>query len=504
MSEIYRTVSEMVRSANPEEVNRGLGMARDFRVPLELADHERLLRSPDSEVVTAALEVLNANQTIPTKELTLALLEHTQTSQVLCAIMRLVPQGSLPVDDAVRKLATHDDETVSAHAVWWLRSSLVNTRGRAKLGERVQARRRGVRLGPTTRQVSAVLSEGGGMADELTDRYVYLVDKIPTLMNSDSEENRRLAMEMLEELGLPEHAQMLITGLDRAATRGLALMALKRMPPDVVLPQVFMGLRGSDDDAPGRRIHLLLLAEAIGGDAIAHVIAGQMNASAVAVRDQAVKSLWRLSRDDPRFPLPERTELVEKVTEEIQHLVNYALFGVILAGSVGRRQRVLRRELQVRRNRGEDRVFRLLAMIYAHEPIERAHRNYRKANRRTRSNAIELLDTTISDAEIKPFVDYVEGSGPSRGQTVGQGITAIPAYSQALQKLAVADEEADPVEDFLGDTDKWLLKVYRAAVSADKYDEGLASGKGEQEMGSDKHDDVMERLFLLRGVELFE
>mgnify|MGYP003312367795 CR=1 FL=1 len=86
-----------------------------------------------------------------------------------------------------------------------------------------------------------------------------------------------------------EHAQMLITGLDRAATRGLALMALKRMPPDVVLPQVFMGLRGSDDDAPGRRIHLLLLAEAIGGDAIAHVIAGQMNASAVAVRRVAAR-----------------------------------------------------------------------------------------------------------------------------------------------------------------------------------------------------------------------
>ena len=507
-TEAARIVQSLLRTTDAEEISRGLMVAKELDIPLAEGDSARLLRSGNEEVVTATLGVLGAQSAIPDEAVLRDLLATHQPAPVICATLRLIPSGDPSVAARVQELASHDEDTVSAHAVKWLRGSQVNTRGRARLGERVDAFTADA-VGPSTRQLAAVMTAdgGAGAGDVLSAKFVHLVDRIPALMRSDSDDMRRLALEMLVELALPEHVSMLFDALHDPRLRALALMALTRMPSEVVLDRLWDGLMGDESSSTTNRVRLLQLAERIGGEATASLIAGQLDHRSLAVRNQAVKSLWRLTAS-PDYPGLGDDELTDRIQREVDRMVNYAVLDGALSTRRGERQGFLRAEIALQRVSGETRLFRLLGMRFARQPIERARANYRSADRRVRSNAIELLDTTVNVPQLRVVVNYIEGSAfqSVSTQTTGAGLMAIPAFTRAMQAMAGDDAEGGPIDALLAETDDWLLELYRWARAADTQQAAIEAGELSAEeamVAKTAQDDVMEKLFLLRGVDLF-
>jgi hypothetical protein len=507
-SEASNIVSSGLRSQDMEEVERGLLIAKEMKIPLTDGDARRLLEEAPPAIVVTTLEVMQDQEMLPDLATMRGLLDNRRPVDVVCAMLRILPQGQEELASEVERLSNHDSDAVSAYAINWLRSSQVNTHGRARLGKRVSAMTDGGGDdGPSTRQMAAIMDTDILAYEEgqkkgpttLSARYVHLVDRIPSLMRSDDEQMRRLAMDMLVDLSLPEHVAMLFEALDDPRARALAMMALARMPEESVLQRLYEGLVGEAGGDTNDKVRLVVLAERVGGEAAANLVEGQMEVESLAVRDQAVKSMWRMCADNDAIA-PDRGAVTLLVQGEVERLVNYAVLDGALSTRKGSRQALLAAEVRLLRGRAEKRLFRLLGLVFPREPIERAWVHYRNPDRRIRSNAIELLDTTIDDADLRVVVSYAESTGyqSGRSQTTGAGLMAIPAFTRAMSMMADTSEDGGPIDALLQQTDPWLRELHGYALSADRSDENSEGGP----MPS-SHDDVMEKLFLLRGVELF-
>jgi CRP/FNR family cyclic AMP-dependent transcriptional regulator len=212
-----------------------------------------------------------------------------------------------------------------------------------------------------------------------------------------------------------------------------------------------------------------------------------------------VKSIWRMTTTDEQIS-PDRAVVTSLVQNEVERLVNYAVLDGALSTRLGSRQALLAAEVRLLRARAEKRMFRLLGLVYPRESIERAWVHYRNPDRRIRSNAIELLDTTIDDPELRVVVAYAESTGyqSGRSQTTGAGLMAIPAFTRAMSMMADTSDDGGPIDALLARTEPWLREMHAYALRADRL-----SVNEEGDYMPSGHDDVMEKLFLLRGVELF-
>lgn len=507
-SEASNIVSSGLRSRDYEEVERGLLIAKEMKIPLGKDDARRLLDQAPSEIVVTTLEVMQDQDILPDHETTQALLAPQRPVDVICAMLRVLPQTALELASDVEQLVEHSSDAVSSYAINWLRSSQLNTQGRERLGKRVKTLTEGdAENAPSTRQMAEYMDtdlatgdlSGSEDGQTLSARYVHLVDRIPSLVRSDDEQMRRLALDMLVDLSLPEHVSMLFEALEDARSRAIAMIALARMPEEAVLQRLYQGLMSDSEQDTNDKVRLLLIAERVGGAAAANLVEGQMEVPNIAVRDQAVKSIWRMTVTDHEIS-PDRAVVTSLVQNEVERLVNYAVLDGALSTRKGSRQGLLAGEVRLLRARAEKRLFRLLGLVYPREPIERAWVHYRNPDRRIRSNAIELLDTTVDDPELRIVVSYAESTGyqSGRSQTTGAGLMAIPAFTRAMSMMADTSEDGGPIDTLLSQTDPWLRELHVHAVRADRLsmnEEGGTMPSG--------HDDVMEKLFLLRGVELF-
>ena len=507
-SEASNIVSSGLRSRDHEEVERGLLIAKEMKIPLGQDDARRLLEQASSEIVVTTLEVMHEQEILPDRETIRLLLASQRSVDVICAMLRVLPQTDLDLQSDVELLVEHESDAVSSYAINWLRSSQVNTRGRERLGKRVNALTDGQGgTAPSTRQMADYMdtdqdTDGQTRTEDgknLSARYVHLVDRIPSLVRSDDEQMRRLALDMLVDLSLPEHVSMLFEALEDPRSRAIAMIALARMPEEAVLQRLYQGLMSDEEQDTNDKVRMLLIAERVGGTAAANLVEGQMEVPNIAVRDQAVKSIWRMTVVDDEI-CPDRVVVISLVQNEVERLVNYAVLDGALSTRVGYRQALLAAEVRLLRARAEKRLFRLLGLVYPREPIERAWVHYRNPDRRIRSNAIELLDTTVDDPELRMVVSYAESTGyqSGRSQTTGAGLMAIPAFTRAMSMMADTSEDGGPIDALLTQTDPWLRGLHTYALKADRIQ---ATQEGDYMPSG--HDDVMEKLFLLRGVELF-
>jgi hypothetical protein len=304
-----------------------------MKIPLGKDDARRLLEQAPSEIVVTTLEVMQEQEILPDSETTKALLDPERSVDVICAMLRVLPQTSLDLESEVERLVEHTSDAVSSYAINWLRSSQVNTRGRERLGKRVKTLTDGDgESAPSTRQMAEYMDtdlvSGDTQSSEdgqnLSARYVHLVDRIPSLVRSDDEQMRRLALDMLVDLSLPEHVSMLFEALEDARSRAIAMIALARMPEEAVLQRLYQGLMSDAEQDTNDKVRLLLIAERVGGAAAANLVEGQMEVPNIAVRDQAVKSIWRMTITDDEIS-PDRSVVTSLVQNEVERLVNYAV-----------------------------------------------------------------------------------------------------------------------------------------------------------------------------------
>ena len=273
----------------------------------------------------------------------------------------------------------------------------------------------------------------GRVADRLAET------GLPRMLEDPDIRVRLEAVEAMGQLALASFVEPLIASLDRGDLRPAAIEALSRFG-DAALPVVSAQLRGGNLSLM-QRVTLLNVVERMDDPPVA-LMMGQARSTDTSVRDHALLALWRLSRDRATKVRPPERWLREGAGREIDLLRRFKEIELRVRGA-GLRADFFRAELHAARERAEKRAFLLLSMVYARAAIYRAYIYYRSPARRTRSNAIELLDQHLVDREFRPFVALVDRDSTG-----------------TLPPMAPMPPEGDAVTTLLGEDTPWLTRVW--------------------------------------------
>lgn len=250
---------------------------------------------------------------------------------------------------------------------------------------------------------------------------------------------RRTAMEAALTLAALRSDALIDPLLDALHSPSLtpaAYTALRRLSPE----PVGAGIRTRLGDATrslSERIRLLRLAELIG---MADAIMPALEQDDAGLRDRAIEALWRLTRRG-MIPSTPREVVADIARREVALLLRCASIDRGLAEVKGDRLNLVRSEIALRRTRNEQRVFRLLGLVYGRESMDRAFKHYRSPYDRSRSNAIELLDATVGQSELQPLIAYIEATEHQQGRA----FTREAAKIDRPESMAAALTDVDPM-----------------------------------------------------------
>ena len=309
--------------------------------------------------------------------------------------------------------------------------------------------------------------------------WVHATEDLPSQTEHKNLQVRRNAVEAMGQVGLPDYIDPLIRCLGLADLADVALTALMRYGHKLV-EEVEQRL----DDGQltlAAEIRLIRVVEGIGtGDAL-DLLMKAVASRKLAICNQAVLSMWRMARD-PELPVPPKEWVARRLMGEIKLLQRY-LAVLALARPDTVRTSFFVDEVNALRLQTETRAFRLLGLMYPRAAMYRAYMNYRSLGKRTRSNAIELLDQHVRDPELRDLVVLIE-----------QG---LDIDGLADQEAPLDDVEAE-VARLLGNDAPWLDRVWSWANADTDLARILFS-----DTGTTVKNDPMDMVFLLKGVPLF-
>lgn len=202
------------------------------------------------------------------------------------------------------------------------------------------------------------------------------------------------------------------------------------------LRQLSKALREGSYSLSGRREAFRVMG-AIGGQQAADLLVSHVERSDRAVLYEILRSLDRIRRRQPdvRF---DREAITILLVGELRDLYQEAVF---LAGMPARDfvegVDFLKRALGERLNRRRDEVFHLLALVYPHREIHDARHWVFSGRPDLRSNALEFLDSRVSNPVRQMLLPALEDRGARRLLEAGEelfGLTEIP-YPSVLRHL---------------------------------------------------------------------
>ena len=278
------------------------------------------------------------------------------------------------------------------------------------------------------------------------------------LTHTDSDENDE-AFTQIAQMGLVDYAPHLLDLLENQSLRRRAIAALGQLPAQAVIDAIEHRIRTTPNMGVAIQVWMVHVLEVLATpDAIEH-LAQRLKHDSETVRSQAVHALWRASRFPDRFTL-DQTIISSVVENELDRLGRLTFLSALLSIQDSERMEFVRREVAVLQEKGERRVFRLLGIVTNRDAIERVYQHYRDSDKRTRSNAIELLDHTLGTGPYRLFVEYIEATEVHDGfkTTLRHGSRFQQQFVQALSKASVTDE--DPAVLLLGDDSAWLKRLY--------------------------------------------
>lgn len=405
-----REATQRLRAQVPAEILQALEMVRELRLPVPVEELVAVARHADQEVARRALELMNENGMRPDRAVLLGLLSKDKPAPVLREGLRLLThypdKGLIPL---VTQFVHHEDLAVARLAVVWMRGAggaAVTTRIHRELIDDMRSQ-------VADRRARAAFISGGYLDDAAFD--------LGGMLEDQSMQVRLNAVQSMGQIGSPEFIDPLVKALGQADLVPAASQALVRYGPTLVsaLQEVFA------EKPPHAAIQLRLfrVVERFGTHEAVTFLMNQSESSAdPVVRDGAVQSLWRMSRE-PERPRPRRAWLVAAVLKDIERLQKFQVLEMLTMGPTVRHAFFLG-ELSAMRVHTEARCFRLLGLLHTRAAMHRAFMYYRSPLQRVRSNAIELLDQHLTEPELKPFVALVEQrqdavlSGPADGATM--------------------------------------------------------------------------------------
>jgi ATP/ADP translocase len=419
--EALHKVRPLLVSKDREENRHGLEYIRDLKVELSTSLMKHLFTQGDADTALETLSVLaHTGQEVPS-ELLLTFLDIDVAPEHIQAALRLVPSRDDAYEVALHGLLEHTDPVISSLAA--------------------------MRLG-------TVRSKGFSV-DEAKKHELNLLRSIIDPSPGEHED----AFSEISRLGLTDYIPHLVDLLENQDLRRQAITTLGQLPTPDVVKAIDHRIETSPNIGIALQVWMVHVLEALGTpEALSH-LAQRLRNGSETVRGQAVHALWRLSRFPERFEL-DSTVMSEVIHDELERLGRLTFLSALLSIQDSERIEFVRREVAVLQEKGERRVFRLLGVVTNRDTIERVFQYYRDPDKRTRSNAIELLDHTLGTGPYRAFVEYIEATEVHDGfkTTLRHGSRFQQQFVQALSKASVSSE--DPAIILLGDDSAWLKRLY--------------------------------------------
>jgi AAA family ATP:ADP antiporter len=328
-----------------------------------------------------------------------------------------VLEGLLEGDD--RELAAtvaarllRDPDTRSARASEVL-ASYIEWAANAETPSRVSAARL-IGLAPVSQQLHLQLSRA-------------LRDPAPDV--------QRAALESASAVRPREEISLLLERVCDPAFRREARDALVAFGSPI-LSELGQIVRNGSLNHQGRR-EVFRIIGLIGGQKAADLLVENVRTSGDTVLSEVLSALNRIRRRqaDVQF---DREIIMELLVDELRDLYQEAAFlAGIPAGDSGEGVVFLRRALRERLDRHRDEIFHLLALVYPHREILDARHWVFSGRPDLRSNALEFLDTRLSNPVRQMLLPALEERGARRMLEVGQelfGLDEIP-YPSVLRRL---------------------------------------------------------------------
>ncbi len=191
--------------------------------------------------------------------------------------------------------------------------------------------------------------------------------------------------------------------------------------------------------APGpvERREVFRVMGSIGGQQAADLLVSHVEHADRAVLYQILRSLDRIRRRQPevRFDREAVTRLLIAALRELYQ--EAAFLAGMPAGDSAQGVDFLKRALAERLDRRKEEVFHLLALVYPHREINDARHWVFSGRPDLRSNALEFLDSRISNPVRQMLLPVLEDHGPRRLLEVGQELFDLQeiAYPSVLRPL---------------------------------------------------------------------
>ena len=430
-----------LNSGDERKVRKALAVAAEMKLDVEPSLLRQLARSDNDAITAAALRAMEALGTAPDIDLWRHLLSPAQPMRVLrTALQMLVVRDEPALEELVRPLMAHPERSVASLAC----AFRMLAAGRTALA----ALDREVAGSETIRHAPERLTGATQASDYARE--------LPQLLKDPLLLVRREAAEQMGHLRLPSFLDPLIEALAQPELRSSAIASLGRYGHELV--QRASAELNDEHTTDIVRAALIDALELQSSRQARDCILQQCDAHVPMVRRHAVEALWRSVAHGDQL---ERRDAVERlVLRELDRLERYAAIESRLLGAAGPRRIFFVTELEHARLETEARVFRLLGLLYDRATVARAALHYRSEDRKTRSNAIELLDQTLANGPLDKLIHLIERTEDEQGKM----------RPRTLAHRGV-DRDLD-VSELLEES--WLRRVWRWS-SDDVQDEPLGT-----------------------------
>jgi len=467
-------INNSLKGSDESAILFSLQLSQDFKIPVDISKIESLYQNKNKKIKVAALETVRVIGNKGYTKKIISLLEKEDDPEVK--------------SECLRTLKYISDEDLNHYVIPYLKDYDSTVRANC---------------------IIYLFAKGG------IEGIISSAESLKSLINSNKKENLQAAAYIMGELKenyFNRALKNLLLSKDYNV-RLAAITAAGSVASDDLLPQLLEYLKdkrfsrfarksisnykpsvvpklleeyGSVEGNMFYKIQLLKILANFSCDESASALIEILSSEFAEIRYTAEKSLIKLKKET--VDLSRYNERIISTLEDEMN-VGYKFYVLLdlLPKESGAGLEIINREIEHRIKQANDRIFRLLALIYNQNTIYKIYLNFMSKQKRLISNSMELLDNLLDRSISKEILPFLED------------MTLEEKVRLAKEKGKVEfKENLDWIDVIVGEKDDWLTNV---AFYCNKTE---AKKRFPEEFERRKYMiPVLEKIYFLKGVPLF-
>lgn len=230
-----------------------------------------------------------------------------------------------------------------------------------------------------------------------------IAEKLGQLLEDESAEVRKYAIDSASKLLKREHVPALIKGLSDSATHGDASAALEKHGTKIT--GILADYLGDPEEDIELRKTIAAILGHIGNQDASDFLMWELAEGKKEMETELIDALDRIRSEKPEIEFSQKI-VKKKISQEIKS--HYSLYiDYSTAESEGEESEICKRISHDLKRSLRD-IFRLLGLIYPHEDIVKAYQNIQKGTKNSIAYAVELLDNTLEKELKEALLPLVE------------------------------------------------------------------------------------------------